>query len=104
MAQVRWTIGARADLREIVEFIARDSETYATATADRILGAVEHLQRHPRQGRVVPEYRNSRLREVIVGRHRVVYWVSARDIAVVAVVDAGRDLLRKLGDQPRRVR
>ena len=84
MAQVRWTVGARADLREIVE--------------------VERLQRHPRLGRVVPEYRYSRLRELIVGRHRVVYWVSGRDVAVLAVVDASRDLLRQLGDRPWRVK
>ena len=55
MAQVRWTLGARTDLREIVEFIARDSETYATVTADRILSAVERLERNPRLGRVVPD-------------------------------------------------
>jgi plasmid stabilization system protein ParE len=104
VAQVRWTIGARADLREIVEFIARDSGTYATVTADRILNAVERLERHSRLGRVVPEYRSSRLRELIVGRHRVVYWVSVRDVTVLAVVDASRDLLRRLGDQPWRIR
>src|SRR5712691_3956541 len=70
----------------------------------RVHPPVERLERNPRLGRVVPEYRSSRLRELIVGRHRVVYWVSARDVAVLAVVDASRDLLRQLGDQPWRIK
>ena len=35
MASVRWTVGAKEDLREIVAFISKDSETYAATIAGR---------------------------------------------------------------------
>jgi addiction module RelE/StbE family toxin len=100
VAQIRWTIGAQEDLREIVDFIGRDSAVYAEATADRIVGAVERLRRHPRLGRVVPEYRDQHLRELIVGGYRVVYRVSGQRLGVIAVVHGSRDLITRLRGRP----
>lgn len=100
MAQVRWTVGTRDDLRELVEFIGRDSLAYAEATANRIVGAVERLRRHPRLGRVVPEYRDTHLRELIVGSYRVVYRLSGQRLGIIAVVHGSRDLIARLGDTP----
>jgi toxin ParE1/3/4 len=104
VARIRWTVGAKEDLREIVQFIGRDSVAYAGATADRIVAAVERLRRHPRLGRVVPEYQDRHLRELIVGNYRVVYWVSAERLAMIAVVHASRDLIAHLGEAPWRIR
>lgn len=100
MAQVRWTVGAKFDLREVVNFIAADSPTYAEITANRILTAIERLERHPRLGRVVPEYRLPDLRELIVGAHRVVYRIQRNDAGIVAIVHGSQNLLRRLGDRP----
>jgi len=62
-------------LREIVTYISQDSPTYAVATAGRIADVVEHLRRLPRLGRIVPEYENERIRELVVGSYRIVYHV-----------------------------
>src|SRR5574337_205413 len=67
---VRWTVGARADLREVVECISQDSVTYAAALAERIVTNIGRLRRHPRLGRVVPEYKDRTIRELIVGNYR----------------------------------
>jgi len=50
VAELRWTIGARGDLREIVEYIGADSPTCAAVTAHRLITATERLQKHPRLG------------------------------------------------------
>lgn len=100
MASLRWTIGARADLAEVHDFIARDSEVFALATAEQIVAAAERLTAHSRIGRVVPEYDLPALRELIVGNYRVVYHVTPREVAILAVVHASRDLLRALGPAP----
>lgn len=100
MASVRWTVGAREDLREIVEYISRDSTTYAAATAGRIVAAVERLRRHPKLGRIVPEYEDETIRELIVGSYRVVYRFRGQRIGIIAVVHGSRDLLRRLTDEP----
>ena len=100
MAAVRWTVGARQDLREIVEYISQDSTAYAAAMAGRLVAAAERLGRHPRLGRVVPEYDDETIRELIVGSYRLVYRVRGTRVGIVAVVRASRDLLHKLTGQP----
>ena len=100
MASIHWTVGAQGDLREIVEYISRDSPTYAAGIADRILAAVRRLRHHPELGRVVPEYEDQAIRELIVGNYRVVYQLRRDRVGVIAVVHGARDLLRRLGNKP----
>lgn len=100
MASILWTVGARNDLRELVQFIAHDSPTYAAATADRILDAVERLRRYPRLGRVVPEYDQPPIRELIVGGYRLVYRIRGQRVVLVAIVHGSRDLMRRMSKQP----
>jgi toxin ParE1/3/4 len=71
VATVRWTIGARAGLREIVTSVALDSAVGAAVLAGRIVPAVERLQRCLSRGRIVPEIEDPTVRELIVGNYRV---------------------------------
>ncbi|BFU90857.1 MAG: hypothetical protein NTAFB01_20440 [Nitrospira sp.] len=73
MAKILWTVGARRDLNEIINYIAEDSPTYAANFADRIILAIDRLQTFPKLGRMVPEYQNTSIRELIVGHYRIVY-------------------------------
>ena len=100
MASIRWTVGAQQDLRMIVEYISRDSATYAAAIAGRIVAVVERLRLHPKLGRVVPEYEDETIRELIVGNYRVVYRFRGQRVGLIAVVHGGRELLRRLTDKP----
>jgi plasmid stabilization system protein ParE len=100
VASVRWTLGAREDLREIVEYIGEDSPAYAAATAGRIVTGAGRLTRHPKLGRIVPEYADESIREVIVGNYRVVYRLRESRIGIIAVVHGSRDLLRRLTEEP----
>ncbi|MGH9793877.1 MAG: type II toxin-antitoxin system RelE/ParE family toxin [Candidatus Acidiferrales bacterium] len=96
MATVRWTVGVQQDLQDIVEYIGRDSHLYAAATADRIFRAVRRLARHPRLGRMAPEYRDPSVRELILSPYRVVYRVLRSRVGVIAIVHGNRDLLARL--------
>ena len=73
MVEIAWAEPTRDDLREIHEFIARDSKQYADATIARIRTAVERLQQFPESGTIPPEYPDGPYREVIVGAYRVFY-------------------------------
>ncbi|MGH2586020.1 MAG: type II toxin-antitoxin system RelE/ParE family toxin, partial [Dehalococcoidia bacterium] len=55
MARLIWLRSARADLREIYRYIARDSAAHATATIRRIRSSAERLADFPESGRIVPE-------------------------------------------------
>lgn len=100
MASVRWTIGAREDLRGIVTFVSRYSEMYSAALATRIVLAVDRLEAYPMLGRIVPEYDQENLREIIVGNYRVVYQFDGTDIGIVAVSHGSRNIVRRLGTEP----
>jgi toxin ParE1/3/4 len=70
--RILWSPQSLGDLHAIHEYIAKDSEHYAGLTIARIFSAVERLIEFPRSGRIVPERGEPEIREVIVGRFRVV--------------------------------
>ena len=91
MTRVVWTRPARDDVREIREFIARDSAHYARSVAARLVSAVDRLREYPLSGRVVPELVRPSLRELIEGTYRIVYRVTADEVQILAVVHGARE-------------
>ena len=85
MTRIVWSPQSLQDLEVHRDFIAQDSPQYADLTVRRIVAAVERLEQFPLSGRVVPERRSLSLREVIVGRLRVVYRVSSGTVEIVTV-------------------
>lgn len=71
--RVVWSETALADLRDLVRYIARDDRQVAKRFGDLILTKVQSLQAFPRIGRIVPEFREDRLRELIMAPYRIVY-------------------------------
>lgn len=71
--RVVWSQAALADLRDLVRYIARDDRKVAKRFGDLIVTKVDSLQAFPRIGRMVPEYREDLLRELIVSPYRIVY-------------------------------
>lgn len=67
MAEVRWTAQAADDLEAIADFIAADSPQYARLFAMDVLAAVGRLADFPNSGRVVPEIKDSAIREILFG-------------------------------------
>ena len=73
MVKIVWTDKAIEDLDDIGHYIAIDSEKYAKAVVKRLFNAVDILERHPRIGRMVPEFNNDNIRELINGNYRIIY-------------------------------
>ena len=82
MTRVLWTPQARTDLRNIREYVARDSQQYAPLVVAELLASVRRLQAFPKSGRVVPERNDPSIREVIWRNYRVVYRLVASEEAV----------------------
>jgi toxin ParE1/3/4 len=89
--RILWSPQSLRDLDAIHEYIAKDSEHYAALTIARIFSAVEQLIEFPSSGRIVPERDEPKIREVIVGRFRVVYRVQDELIEVATVLRAARE-------------
>ena len=94
--QIVWSPQSLRDLRAVRDYIAKDSEHYADLTIARIFSAIERLLRFPDSGRIVPEKDDPEIREIIVGRFRVVYRVRGAGIEVATVFRAARAFPEKL--------
>lgn len=75
MVTIVWTEIALEDLREIFDFIAEDSIRYATITSNRIYNRVQIISSNVHIGRIVPEFNDPVIREIIEGNYRIIYRV-----------------------------
>jgi toxin ParE1/3/4 len=73
MVKINWTNFALQDLLEIAEFISNDSLRYAQMTVKYLFESPSILKTHPKAGRIVPEFNDETLRELIRGSYRLVY-------------------------------
>ena len=80
------------DLKEIRDYIARDSLYYAKKFIESAFNSIERLSVFPKSGRIVPEIGNPNIREVAHGSYRIIYELKNNEVYVVAVVH-GRRLL-----------
>jgi toxin ParE1/3/4 len=88
--KVCWTDQALGHLDGIHDYIARNSEIYARRMVDRLTGRSKQIGRYPHSGRMVPEYHNVEIREVIEGPYRVIYKIKPEQIDIVAVLHSAR--------------
>ena len=87
---IRWSPKAAHQLEAIVEYIAQDSERYATIFARRILQIVRAIPAYPTAGRVVPEYSDENLREKFHLGYRIVYRLTPNAVEIVAICHGAR--------------
>lgn len=66
MVEVRWTTQSIEDIKNIAEFIGKDSTRYAELQVEQFFESVSSLEEFPKAGRVVPEIGDQSLRELIV--------------------------------------
>src|SRR5271166_1712746 len=73
MATLIWTEPAVADLEEIGQFISKDNPPAAEKVGSRIIREAENVAAFPRLGRIVPEFGNPQIREIISQSYRIIY-------------------------------
>ena len=90
---LRWTEHAVIQLAALAEYISLDSPFYAEQVVDRVVERLEQARRHPKSGRVVPEFGREDVRELIEPPYRLIYWVKADAVEVLSILH-GRQQLR----------
>ncbi|MBI5215509.1 MAG: type II toxin-antitoxin system RelE/ParE family toxin [Ignavibacteriae bacterium] len=93
MARVVWTTPALADVQQIIEYISNDSQFYAERVGTRIVQAPRRLKQFPLSGRIVPEFSDNNIREIIYGAYRIIYQTREDVCCIVAVIHGSRNLL-----------
>jgi plasmid stabilization system protein ParE len=92
--EISWSAGSVENLQAIHDYHAPTSPAYAARMLTRLIDRTEQIAKFPRSGRVVPEMGTDALREVIESPYRLIYRVSSREVEIVAIVHASRDISR----------
>lgn len=90
--KIIWTDHAVADLESIANYIAKDSKFYASSFVLEIKRAGKSLKDFYERGRVVPEYKNSLIRELFIKEYRLIYKIDNFEIKILTIVHGRRKL------------
>jgi toxin ParE1/3/4 len=93
---VRWTKPAKLDLRQIHDYIARDSKLYAKKVSFEIVEKSETLNSFPKSGRIVPEIEDPNIRELFIYSYRLIYEIFPNKIEILALIHGKRNFLKEL--------
>ena len=74
--QIVWSSLALEQVESIAQYIAEDRPSAALNWVDGLFSCVDCLAEFPESGRIVPEVRLRRIREVVFGSYRVIYSVT----------------------------
>jgi toxin ParE1/3/4 len=71
--EIVWTNQALHKLNKFVDYIAQDDVVTAEKWALKLIEKTISLLNNRKSGRIVPEYNEPNLRELIFGNYRVIY-------------------------------
>jgi len=93
MVKIVWTEISIIDLKEIFDYIADDSTRYATITTQKIYQRAQEIVSNPYLGRIVPEFGNKFIRELIEGNYRIIYRIKSEiQVDIIRVFHSARSL------------
>lgn len=90
--KIIWTDDGIKSFEDIIQYISNDSTYYASEFAKRILSSIENLPEFPYMGRIVPEYNNPDLREIIYQNYRILYKIRGNAVYLILVIHGSRHL------------
>lgn len=89
--EVKWTLLALNDVEGIAEFIAKDSQHYASLQVEKFFLRSEALEQFPYSGKMVEEFGLESIRELIEGNYRIIYRiVSEQRVDILTVHHSNR--------------
>ena len=96
MVEIKWTDFAIENLNDIGDYIEKDSFKYAEIVVNYLFDSVEILEQHPLAGRMVSEFNDTNIRELIRGSYRVVYKILNENRIDILTIHHSAQLLTDL--------
>jgi plasmid stabilization system protein ParE len=96
---VAWSEPAADGLAEALEYIAFDHPEAARRLWQRTRTATRSLRRYPMKGRMVPEYQDPAIRELIVGPLRFIYTTGEAGLVTILAAVRSERLLDPQGPE-----
>lgn len=88
--KLSWTQQALSDLLEIGRYIAQHNPPAARKFVGKLRTRATNIPKTPYAGRVVSEFGEESIREVIERNYRIVYHIQENEIFVLTVFEAHR--------------
>ena len=82
-------------LDEAVGFVAQDTPQAAIQLLKQALDGAASLNAMSERGRVVPEIGRPEVRELFIGRYRLVYEVRPQEVCILAFLHGARDFSQR---------
>jgi toxin ParE1/3/4 len=86
--KVHWAETAREHLRALQAYLSQNSPQYALRMVDRLTRRSQQIADFPFSGRAVPEFDHPRIREVLEGPCRLIYYVKSDRLDVLDLVSS----------------
>ena len=83
--KILWSPLAVDRVSEITEYIANDSPNAANQWVDSLFQSIERLEQFPQSGRMLPEFNNPKLREILFGQYRIIYRIEGNTVSILTV-------------------
>ena len=96
MVEIKWTDFAIENLNNIGDYIEKDSFRYAEIVVNSLFDSTDILEQHPFAGRMVSEFNDKNIRELIRGNYRIVYKVLNENRIDIITVHHSARLLNNL--------
>jgi len=97
-----WTKPAKLDLKQIHDYIARDSKFYAQKVSQEIVDKSEKIKDFPEIGRIVPKIGDPNIREIIIYSYRPIYEISPNKIQILTLIHGKRNFSSEILNQLKR--
>ncbi|MDA3928148.1 MAG: type II toxin-antitoxin system RelE/ParE family toxin [Prolixibacteraceae bacterium] len=95
MVKIVWTELSLFDLKEIYDYIAANSQRYATITTNKIYQRVQIIADNPYTGKIVDEFNEKSIRELIEGKYRIIYRIKTNyQVDILRIYHSARLLKR----------
>ena len=98
MVQIRWLESAKFDLKDIYDFIAADSKKYAKHQISKIRIRTQILKSQPNAGKVVSEYNDDSIREIICDHYRIIYRIVNINLIHIILIHHGARRFPRIKD------
>lgn len=89
---VIWAETAKNHLRDIHDYLIKESPSYARYVISSIVKKTRYLAKFPHLGRIFPDLANKDIREIFVFSYRIIYQASPDKIMIFSIIHMSRDL------------
>jgi addiction module RelE/StbE family toxin len=92
MVKIIWSPSSIEDLKQIYNYISKDSPHQARLFVGKIINLTEKIKDFPYIGKVIKEYHDDNYRELIIHSYRIMYKIiSQKEIRILGIIHGARN-------------